>query len=101
MSDLFPIKTKERFTEYFLVLLFVKHMSDHYKVEKKINFENIVKLIGSPYIGLELNMILSKLAEDNNLQGILEGVDFTDIDRLGDGEECVDNISKIITSINE
>lgn len=101
MSDLFSIKTKERFTEYSLALLFVKHMSDHYKVEKKFNFENIVKLRGNPYIGLELNMILSKLAEDNNLQGILEGVDFTDTDRLGDGEECVDNISKIITSINE
>jgi len=101
LSDLFSIKAKERFVDYFLTLLFVKHMSDHYKVEKKSRFENIVKLIGSPYVGLELNMILSKLAEDNNLHGILDDVDFADTDRLGDGKVMMNNISKIITSIND
>jgi type I restriction enzyme M protein len=101
LSDFFSIKFKDNFGDYLLTLLFVKHMFDHYKVEKKFSFENIVKLIGSPHIGLEMNMILSKLSGDNGLHGILDSIDFTDVSRLGDGKDMVNNISKMITSIKD
>jgi type I restriction enzyme M protein len=101
LSDFFSIKFKDNFGDYLLTLLFVKHMSDHYKVGKKFSFENIIKLIGSPHIGLEMNIILSKLAGDNNLHGILDLIDFTDVSILGDGKDRANNISKMITTIKD
>lgn len=93
-----------QYKDYVLTLLFMKYVSDKYKgdpygmivVPQGATFDDMVKLKGHKDIGEELNKIISALAEENDLKGVIDIADFNDEDRLGKGKEMVDRLSKLI-----
>lgn len=93
-----------QYKDYVLTLLFMKYVSDKYKgdpygmivVPKGATFDDMVKLKGHKDVGEELNKIISALAEENDLKGVIDIADFNDEDKLGKGKEMVDRLSKLI-----
>jgi type I restriction enzyme M protein len=97
-----------QYKDYVLVLLFVKYVSDKYagdpngliEVPKGGSFADMVALRGNPEIGEKVNIIISKLAEANDLRGIIDVADFNDAEKLGSGQEMRDRLSKLIGIFN-
>jgi type I restriction enzyme M protein len=93
-----------QYKDYVLVLLFVKYVSDKYAGQKHAlldvptggSFADMVSLKGDKEIGEKINTIISKLAEANNLKGVIDVADFNDPDKLGRGKEMVDRLSKLV-----
>ena len=93
-----------QYKDYVLVLLFVKYVSDKYAGQKDAllevpeggRFTDMVKLKGDKEIGDKINKIIGKLAEANDLKGVIDVADFNDADKLGKGKEMVDRLSKLI-----
>jgi len=92
------------YKDYVLVLLFVKYVSDKYKnngsvveIPKGGSFEDLVLAKGSADIGERVNKVLSKLAEVNELKGVIDSIDFNDDDKLGSGKEKQDRLTKLIS----
>jgi len=69
-----------QYKDYVLVLLFVKYVSDKYAGDKKAlievpsggSFSDMVALKGNPEIGDKINQIIGKLAEANELKGVID-----------------------------
>lgn len=93
-----------QYKDYILTLLFVKYVSDKFKgvaygdidVPEGGSFEDMLALIGSKNIGEEMDKIIARLAEANNLQGIIDNAHFNDEDKLGKGKEMVDKLSELL-----
>ena len=93
-----------QYKDYILTLLFVKYVSDKFtgedyadiEIPEGGSFDDMVKLIGKKNIGEGINKVIAKLAEANNLRGIIDKVSFNDPDKLGKGEEMVKKLSKLI-----
>ena len=93
-----------QYKDYVLTLLFMKYVSDKYagkpdeviEVPKGGSFADMVKLKGDKEIGDKINKIIGKLAEANDLKGVIDVADFNDEDRLGKGKEMQDRLSKLI-----
>ena len=93
-----------QYKDYILTLLFVKYVSDKYKgvdypdidIPEGGSFDDMVNLIGDKNIGEGINKVIAKLAEANNLRGIIDKVSFNDPDKLGKGKEMVEKLSKLI-----
>jgi type I restriction enzyme M protein len=94
-----------QYKDYVLTMLFVKYLSDKYagdpnsliEVPNGASFEDMVKLKGQPDIGDRINKeILRPLFAANELEGSMEIADFNDDDKLGEGKEKVDRLSKLI-----
>jgi len=93
-----------QYKDYVLVLLFVKYVSDKYagqrnpliQVPEGGGFADMVALKGDKEIGDKLNKIILKLAEANNLKGVIDVADFNDDDKLGKGKEMQDRLSKLV-----
>ncbi len=93
-----------QYKDYVLVLLFVKYVSDRYAGHKDAllevpqggSFADMVAAKGDPEIGDKINKIISKLAEPNDLKGVIDVADFNDADRLGRGKEMVDRLSNLV-----
>lgn len=94
-----------QYKDYVLTMLFVKYVSDKYagnpmsliEVPKGASFDDMVALKGQPDIGDRINKeILRPLFAANGLEGSIELADFNDDDKLGDGKEKVDRLSKLI-----
>ncbi|MBU1932074.1 type I restriction-modification system subunit M, partial [Patescibacteria group bacterium] len=93
-----------QYKDYVLTLLFVKYVSDKYAgdpnaliiVSKGGSFADMVKLKGDKEIGDKINKIIGRLAEDNDLKGVIDIADFNDEDKLGKGKEMVDRLSKLV-----
>ena len=87
-----------------LTLLFVKYVSDKYagnpnaliEVPEGGGFADMVALRGDKEIGDRINKIIRKLAEANDLQGVIDVADFNDDDRLGTGREMVERLSRLV-----
>jgi type I restriction enzyme M protein len=94
-----------QYKDYVLVLLFVKYVSDKYAGQKDAmldvpkggSFADMVALKGDKEIGDKINKIIAKLAEANNLKGVIDVADFNDPDKLGKGKEMVDRLSNLIS----
>jgi type I restriction enzyme M protein len=56
----------------------------------------MVALKGKPDIGDRINKIIAKLAEANELVGIITVADFNDDDKLGEGKEMQERLSNLI-----
>lgn len=90
--------------DYVLTLLFIKYVSDKYAGDRNAlivvpaggSFADMVKLKGGKEIGDKINKIIGRLAEENDLRGVIDIVDFNDEDKLGKGKEMVDRLSKLI-----
>lgn len=97
-----------QYKDYVLVLLFMKYVSDKYAgdedglifVPKGGSFADMVALTGKPNIGDEMNKIIAKLAEENELKGIIDVADFNNEEKLGKGKEMQDRLSNLIRIFN-
>ena len=93
-----------QYKDYVLILLFVKYVSDKYAGRKdaqivvpaSAGFKDMVALKGDKEIGDKINKILSKLAEANGLQGVINLTDFNDEEKLGKGKDMVDRLTKLV-----
>ncbi|GBE93160.1 type I restriction-modification system subunit M [Nostoc cycadae] len=93
-----------QYKDYVLVLLFVKYVSDKYagvadaliEVPEGGGFQDIVALKGQKDIGDGINTIIAKLAEANDLKGVIDVADFNDADKLGKGKEMQDRLSNLV-----
>jgi type I restriction enzyme M protein len=93
-----------QYKDYVLVLLFVKYVSDKYagqkdamvEIPKGGSFADMVTLKGDKEIGDKINKIIAKLAEANNLKGVIDQTDFNDPAKLGSGKEMVDRLSNLV-----
>jgi len=59
-------------------------------------FSDMVALKGDKEIGEKINKIICKLAEANDLKGVIDVADFNDEDKLGKGKEMVDRLSNLV-----
>src|SRR5262249_38669813 len=60
------------------------------------SFADLVKLKGNKEIGEKIDKIIGKLAEANDLRGVIDVASFNDDEKLGKGKEMVDRLSKLI-----
>ncbi len=94
-----------QYKDYVLVLLFIKYVSDKYEGKKDsiidipegAGFKDLIKLKGQSDIGDRINKIIGKLAEANELKGVITVADFNDPDKLGKGKDMVDRLSNLIS----
>jgi type I restriction enzyme M protein len=93
-----------QYKDYVLVLLFVKYVSDKaaslktydIDVPKGGSFADMVALKGDKEIGDKMNKIVAKLAERNDLKGVIDVADWNDADKLGKGKDMVDRLSNLV-----
>ena len=93
-----------QYKDYVLTLLFMKYVSDKYKgdpygmiiVPDGASFDDMMALKGDKEIGDKINKIISALAEENDLKGVIDVADFNDEDKLGKGKDMIDRLSKLI-----
>src|SRR5437016_586584 len=93
-----------QYKDYVLVLLFIKYVSDKYagqpnaliEVPRGGSFADMVALKGDKEIGDKINKIIARLAEANDLKGVIDVADFNDADKLGKGKEMVDRLSNLV-----
>jgi type I restriction enzyme M protein len=98
-----------QYKDYILVLLFMKYVSDKYggrkdapiEVPQGGSFQDMISLIGKPSIGDGINKIIGKLADSNNLKGVIDVADFNDDDKLGKGKDMQDRLSNLVTIFKE
>ena len=92
-----------RYKDYILTLLFVKYVSDRFKssdnwdieVPKGGSFDDIIALKYKKNIGEGINIIIGKLAEVNELKGVIDLVDFNS-EELGTDKEAMDKLSGLV-----
>jgi type I restriction enzyme M protein len=61
----------------------------------------MLALKGDKEIGDKINKIISKLAEANDLQKVIDLADFNDEEKLGKGKEMQDRLTKLVTIFND
>ncbi len=92
-----------RYKDYILTLLFVKYVSDRFKgdpyadivIPEGGSFDSITELKGKTNIGEGINIVISALAEANELKGVIDVADFNS-DDLGDEKTAVDKLSDLV-----
>lgn len=93
-----------QYKDYVLTLLFMKYVSDKAKQEKRYlievpkgaSFDDMKLLKGDVEIGDKINKIIGKLAEANDLKGVIDVADFNDEDKLGKGKDMVDRLTNLV-----
>ena len=93
-----------QYKDYVLTLLFMKYVSDKHadgpdaliEVPQGGGFVDIAKLKGDKEIGDKINKIVGRLAEANDLKGVIDQADFNDESKLGAGKEMQDRLSKLV-----
>ncbi|WP_259901340.1 type I restriction-modification system subunit M [Kocuria rhizophila] len=93
-----------QYKDYILTLLFVKYVSDKAKVDRNSlievpaggSFDDMLAAKSDPEIGDKFNKIIGKLAEANNLRNVIDQADFNAPEKLGNGKELVDRLSKLV-----
>ena len=94
-----------QYKDYILTLLFLKYVSDKAKVDKNSlievpaggSFDDMLAAKGDAEIGDKFNKIIGKLAETNDLRNVIDQADFNAPEKLGNGKEMVDRLSKLVT----
>lgn len=93
-----------QYKDYVLVLLFIKYVSDKaaanpnslIMVPEGGSFQDMVKLKGNKEIGEGINKVIAKLAEANELKGVIDVADFNNEDKLGRGKDMVDRLTNLV-----
>ena len=93
-----------QYKDYVLTLLFVKYVSDKAKadpyalieVPEDGSFDYLITLKGKSDVGEKVNVAIRKLAEANDLQGVINNADFDDPAKLGSGKDLQDKVSNLI-----
>src|SRR5437868_9680281 len=94
-----------QYKDYVLILLFIKYVSDKYsnrpgaliEIPAGGGFKDMIALKGKPDIGDQMNKVIGKLAEANDLKGVIDVADFNDSDKLGKGKDMVDTLTNLIS----
>jgi type I restriction enzyme M protein len=92
-----------QYKDYVLVLFFVKYVEYAGQkdalldVPKGGSFADMAALKGDKEMGDKMNKIISRLAEANDLKGVIDVADFNDADKLGKGKEMVDRLSNLVS----
>jgi type I restriction-modification system DNA methylase subunit len=81
-----------QYKDYILTLLFVKYVSDKFKgvaygdidVPEGGSFDDMLALIGNKNIGEEMDKVIARLAEANNLRGIIDNAHFNVANQIHD-----------------
>ncbi|GAA8501961.1 type I restriction-modification system subunit M [Helicobacter pylori] len=92
------------YKNYVLNLLFLKYISDKAKnnnfseieVPQGCFYEDILALEGDKEIGDKLNKIIAEIAEQNDLKGVIDSVDFNDNTKFGEGKAMIDTLSNLV-----
>ncbi|OIJ34129.1 class I SAM-dependent DNA methyltransferase [Microbacterium sp. LCT-H2] len=98
-----------QYKDYVLTMLFVKYVSDKAKadpfalieVPEDASFDYLISLKGKPDVGDKVNVAIRKLADANDLQGVVNNADFDDRTKLGSGKDLVDKVSNLIAIFQE
>lgn len=93
-----------QYKDYVLIVLFMKVITDKYyhkkesliEVPEDANFNTMISLKGKKNIGEEFNKILAKIAEENDLQNVIDVVDFNDENKLGKGKDMIDALTGLV-----
>ena len=93
-----------QYKDYILTLLFVKYVSDKYKgvvygeidIPEGGSFDDMLALIGQKNIGEGMDKVIAKLAEANNLRGVIDNAHFNVPEKLGSGQEMIDKLSNLL-----
>ena len=93
-----------QYKDYVLIVLFMKVITDKYYKKKDslidvpddANFNTMISLKGKKNIGEEFNKILAKIAEENDLQNVIDVVDFNDENKLGKGKDMVEVLTGLV-----
>ena len=93
-----------QYKDYVLTLLFMKYVSDKHagvpdamiEVPDGGGFADMARLKGDKEIGDKINKIIGKLAEANDLKGVIDQADFNDENKLGRGKEMQDRLSELV-----
>lgn len=93
-----------QYKDYVLTLLFVKYVSDKAKADKSAliyvpddgSFDHLISLKGKPDVGEKVNVAVRRLAEENDLLGVINNANFDDPAKLGSGKELQDKVSNLI-----
>lgn len=93
-----------QYKDYVLIVLFMKVITDKYYNKKDslidvpadANFNTMISLKGKKNIGEEFNKILAKIAEENDLQNVIDVVDFNDEKKLGKGKDMIDALTGLV-----
>lgn len=93
-----------QYKDYILVLLFMRYVTDKYygkdngliEVPEGGSFHDLVVLKGDKEIGDKTNKVIRKMADANDLVGVITVADFNDADKLGKGKEMVDRLSNLV-----
>ncbi|WQR67602.1 type I restriction-modification system subunit M [Helicobacter pylori] len=88
----------------YVLMLFLKYISDkarnntysEIEVPQGCFYEDILALEGDKEIGDKLNKIIAKIAERNDLKGVIDSVDFNDNTKLGEGKAMMDTLSNLV-----
>ena len=94
-----------QYKDYILTLLFIKYVTDKFKGEKYADiivpeggsFDDLVAVRGNKNIGEKIDIAISKLAEANDLKGVIDNAHFNDETKLGKGQEMVDKLTGLIS----
>lgn len=94
-----------QYKDYVLVILFVKYVTDRYRGQRDAlvdvpaggSFDDLLALRNKPNIGDGTNKVIAKLAEANDLRGVIDLADFNDPDKLGRGKEMVDRLTALFS----
>jgi len=93
-----------QYKDYVLTLLFMKYVTDKHRGDRGAlievpaggGFNDMVELKGSKEIGDGINKIIGRLAEANDLKGVIDQADFNDESRLGAGREMQERLSTLV-----
>ena len=93
-----------QYKDYVLIVLFMKVITDKYynkkgsliEVPEDANFNTMISLKGKKNIGEEFNKILAQIAEENDLQNVIDVVDFNDENKLGKGKDMIDALTGLV-----
>jgi type I restriction enzyme M protein len=94
----------QQYKDYVLVLLFLKYISDKSISDPKALIEipagcyyaDISALKGKKDVGEQLDKIIGKIAEKNDLQNVIDVISFNDDEKLGKGKDLIDKVSDLI-----
>ncbi len=93
-----------QYKDYVLTLLFMKYVTDKHESDRDAlievpeggGFVDMVELKGHKEIGDRINKIIGRLAEANDLKGVIDQADFNDESKLGSGKAMQDRLSKLV-----
>ncbi|WP_018872922.1 type I restriction-modification system subunit M [Thioalkalivibrio sp. ALJ16] len=89
-----------QYKDYVLTLLFMKYVSDKkdslIEVPEGGSFADMVAVKGDKEIGDKINKIIGRLAEANDLKGVIDQADFNDETKLGSGKDMQDRLQKLV-----